>query len=178
MDLLDRLSDKFLVGDDCWTWTAGLDRRGYGRIRVGDKTAAAHRVVYELLSGPIPEGLSLDHLCRNPSCVRPDHLEPVTHAENVRRGAAGENQRAKTHCPRGHEYTPENTYNNPRRPNRACQACRALRRQESGAGPSNRTKTHCPRGHEYTQENTYQQVRNGSVMRSCIACRRNRGASD
>lgn len=64
----------FTVGDDCWEWT-GKAASGYG----------AHRRVYEWLRGPVPEGLELDHLCRNKLCVRPDHLEPVTRAENMRR---------------------------------------------------------------------------------------------
>lgn len=113
-DLLDRLADKFLVGDGCWPWVAARTSRGYGSVRVGDRTQQAHRVLYELLVGPIPEGLQLDHLCRNRSCVRPDHLEPVTCGENIRRGTSGEATRAafaaRTHCAAGHPLTEENTY--------------------------------------------------------------------
>mgnify|MGYP001608992284 FL=1 len=72
---------------DCWNWVMGKTRNGYGRRWVNGKHAMAHRIIYEQLKGPIPEGLSLDHLCRNPSCVNPNHLESVTHTENVRRGA-------------------------------------------------------------------------------------------
>ena len=73
----------------CWPWLAATDGRGYGRIgrgRAGTGMMPAHRVWYEHLIGPIPKGLVTDHLCRNPICVNPLHLEPVTHAENVRRG--------------------------------------------------------------------------------------------
>lgn len=69
----------------CWLWT-GTKARGYGQMIIAGKTAKAYRVVYELVIGPVPEGLVLDHLCRNPPCVNPAHMEPVTQAENVRRG--------------------------------------------------------------------------------------------
>lgn len=68
----------------CWLWT-GSTANGYGQARVGGKTVRAHRASYELLVGPIPEGLTLDHLCHVKNCVRPEHLEPVTAAENTRR---------------------------------------------------------------------------------------------
>jgi hypothetical protein len=84
----------------CWVWTGYLDR-GYGRYR----SNWAHRHAWKTLVGAIPEGLQLDHLCRNPPCVNPKHLEPVTSAENMRR-----RKEAHTTCFRGHEYTPENTY--------------------------------------------------------------------
>ena len=69
---------------DCWEWTGSL-RRGYGRFKTGRTSVTAHRFSYEHMVGPIPEGLELDHLCRNTACVRPDHLEPVTRLVNVRR---------------------------------------------------------------------------------------------
>lgn len=84
----------------CWDWT-GKTLDGYGRL-TGEY---AHRVSYELFVGPIPDGLELDHLCNRPLCVNPAHLEPVTHDENMRRAAE-----RRTHCKRGHEFTPENTY--------------------------------------------------------------------
>lgn len=80
----------------CWLWIAALDRLGYGSF----KRTKAHRWAYEHFVGPIPAGRELDHLCRNRSCVNPDHLEPVTHAENMARGANA----VKTHCPAGHGY--------------------------------------------------------------------------
>jgi hypothetical protein len=90
--LLDRMADKFTVGDGCWEW-GGAKSDGYGQIRSGGRgpLLKAHTVMYELLVGPVPEGLMLDHLCRHRGCVRPDHLEPVTNQENARRGLTGQN---------------------------------------------------------------------------------------
>jgi len=82
-----RLWEKVDRTGDCWIWTHGLSLGGrYGALRVDGRMQAAHRVSYEMARGPIPAGLELDHLCRNTRCVRPDHLEPVTHAENMSRG--------------------------------------------------------------------------------------------
>ena len=87
--MLERLADRFVVKDrgfstPCWVWTGLQTTTGYGRAPDGGK---AHRRMYEAVVGPIPEGLSLDHLCRVTLCVNPDHLEPVTHVENMRRSA-------------------------------------------------------------------------------------------
>src|SRR5882672_6137680 len=88
---------------DCWLWTGSRTRKGYGRVQWDGRTVQAHRLVYELLVGPIPVGLYLDHLCRNPRCVRPDHCEPVSNGENVLRGFGPPAVNArKTHCLRGH----------------------------------------------------------------------------
>lgn len=88
--LMDRLANKMLVdsGGQCWPWVGAKNSRGYGQVTLpGHRTASlAHRVVYEWLVSPIPEGLEIDHLCCNRLCVRPDHLEPVTHRENLARG--------------------------------------------------------------------------------------------
>lgn len=132
--LLDRIGDKFTVGDGCWEWVGAHNTKGYGVVPKGAASTMAHRVIYELVVGPIPAGLELDHLCRNRGCVRPCHLEPVTHAENVRRGQTGKiNHRnaVKTHCPQGHAYDEENTYIHRRgdRVGRECRICRnALQR--------------------------------------------------
>lgn len=127
MDLLDRIGDKFTVGDGCWEWTAARTEAGYGLVWNGDKLVYAHRVLYELLVGPIPEGLVIDHLCRVRHCVRPDHMEPVTNAENIRRGGNG----MKTHCLNGHEFTVANTYEPPKRPGqRYCRACATEREKK------------------------------------------------
>lgn len=111
--VLTAFLDQVDKSSECWLWT-GLQHKGYGRYSDG----LAHRVSYEIHRGPIPDGLELDHLCRTPLCVNPDHLEPVTRAENMRRRAA-----AKTHCINGHEYTPENTYVMAGAGYRSCRAC-------------------------------------------------------
>ena len=110
--------------DECWIWQAYTCRKGYGQFKVDGRMVKAHRWSYEHFVGPIPDGLELDHLCRVRNCVNPAHLEAVTHAENVRRGESGKNQRAKTHCPQGHPYAGENLYVYPdgRRNCRTCQS--------------------------------------------------------
>lgn len=108
----------------CWIWTGATQADGYGRFFVAaGEVTNAHRYAFELLVGPIPDGLVLDHLCRVKSCVNPDHLQAVTVAENNRRGVGFAGQHRKTHCIRGHEFTPENTYRHPKRGTRTCREC-------------------------------------------------------
>ena len=111
--------------DECWGWTAFIAPDGYAKFSVRhDYHAPAHRVAYELTIGPIPDGLMLDHLCRNRGCVNPAHLDPVNCGENLNRSPLTLNSiaRSKTHCPHGHEYDEGNTRI---RMNgaRACRAC-------------------------------------------------------
>lgn len=118
---------------DCWEWT-GSTNRGYGVTSVVVdgrwRNRKAHRVAWQQLRGEIPEGLVLDHLCRNTWCVNPDHLEPVTLVENIRRGIGmGPRNAQKTHCKKGHEFTPENTRSRGGRPE--WRLCRACAREES-----------------------------------------------
>lgn len=83
---IPRLVENSDMQDDgCWLWLGFTDEYGYGRIRSVDRNHPVHRIAYTLIVGPTPDGLELDHLCRVRNCWRPDHLEPVTHAENVRR---------------------------------------------------------------------------------------------
>ena len=107
--------------DGCWLWQ-GSTSRGYGRL-VTESENYVHRIAYEAVVGKIPEETTLDHLCRVRNCVNPDHLEPVSLAENILRGngVAARNAR-KTHCKRGHMFTPENTYLIPSG-GRACREC-------------------------------------------------------
>lgn len=94
---------------DCWLWTGPLNQDGYGRFWDGKRVRRTHKWAYEYLVGAVPLGFELDHLCRVTACVNPDHLEPVTHAENMRRGIAGF-RKDKQFCKRGHEFVPENIY--------------------------------------------------------------------
>jgi hypothetical protein len=110
----------------CWLWLGKCDAGGYGR----QSSTGAHRAVYSLFVGPIPVGLTLDHLCGNRRCVNPSHLEPCSMRENTMRGnSAAAVYAARTHCKHGHEFTAENT--RPRPPGgRSCRACDARRSQQ------------------------------------------------
>ena len=105
----------------CWIW-GGQQHKGYGRY--GGRQA--HRISYELLRSRIPVGLELDHVCLNTLCVNPDHLEPVTRAENMRRRAA-----LITRCPKGHPYDEANTYSRITRRGHHQRNCRACNRAAS-----------------------------------------------
>lgn len=106
----------------CIVWTKARDHRGYGRVYIQRASLAAHRVSYILARGLIPEGLVLDHLCRNRACINPEHLEPVTVRVNILRGVALSAVNAsKPACPAGHPYDDQNTYLF--RGGRHCRAC-------------------------------------------------------
>lgn len=120
---IDRFWAKVLIPtepDGCWNWTAATSN-GYGRFWDGSRFVRAHRFSYIIRYGPIPNGLELDHTCRNHACVNPTHLEPVTHVINSRRGNNGAYLRLKTHCPKGHLYDLFNTMFYQGR--RYCRAC-------------------------------------------------------
>lgn len=117
MDVTEHAKRRFLrkvikpLSDNwCWEWNGAVEKNGYTRAYDGKKMNWGHRVAYMLFVGPIPVGKEIDHLCRNPGCVNPEHLEAVSHRENMRRsplGYAGV-QRRKTHCPQGHPYSGDN----------------------------------------------------------------------
>lgn len=127
----------------CHIWMGGLTLGGYGVFASATKRGAevktmAHRWAYEHSVGPIPDGFDIDHLCRNRACVNPEHLEPVTRAENVRRAA-----RLVTHCPAGHPYSPDNTYVRPGTAQRKCRTC--MRARDAKRAPEKNKKRRAAR---------------------------------
>lgn len=110
----------------CWSWTAATDRKGYGQFGTGEgkKVVKAYRWAWEEAGGVHSPGMNLDHLCRNRNCVRPSHLELVTHRENLIRGETiPALNTVKTHCPRGHAYAGKNLYVDAKRGRRHCREC-------------------------------------------------------
>lgn len=135
----ERFWEKIEKTATCWIWHGNLGQAGYGRIKIGRRNVAVHRLAYSLLVGPIPEGHEIDHVkargCTSRACVNPAHLEPVPHRVNLLRGASIVAENAlKTHCKYGHAFTPENTTiertkrGGTRRQCRACQHDRAVAR--------------------------------------------------
>ena len=112
--------------DECWLWSGYIQPHGYAVVKTGHREKQyAHRVAYELTHGSIPDGLVIDHLCRNRACVNPSHLEPVTRGDNVRRGEGVSSHLAdRPACTLGHAFTPENTRVTSR--GRRCRACDRL----------------------------------------------------
>lgn len=120
-----RFWSRINIWGNHWTFEGWLNPKGYGQIWWQGKMRSVHRVAYELLVGPIDDGLHIDHLCRFPACVRPDHLEAVTPRENALRGISTVARQARqTHCHRGHEFTPENTRRWAGNNSRQCIACK------------------------------------------------------
>lgn len=130
----------FDTNSSCWYWIGYINDQGYGisSYLVGDnkrRSIRAHRILYEIHKGPIPEGLVIDHLCRNRCCVNPNHLEAVRQYVNIARTDAWEKCKAKkaaiTHCPRGHEYAGDNLIYKMRSDGRysirLCRSCARLR---------------------------------------------------
>lgn len=138
-DVKERIRKAIRRVGQCWIWTGKIDRSGYGKMWIYDREFCAHRVVYTVLKGDIPDGLTLDHLkekCGNRACVNPDHLEPVTMRENVLRGNTFTAANLlKTHCPRGHEYSEKNIIPRKGGGKRGCRICANLLRRIRDAKP-------------------------------------------
>lgn len=170
----DRFQSKVQVGDGCWVWTASTDLHGYGRFGRGGRKAGvapAHRYAYELMFGPVAQDLVVDHLCRNPPCVRPDHLDPVPQGENLRRGAT---TNVVGWCRRGlHEWTSASQYVEADG-SRRCRPCRQASERAESPGIAFSLRTHCPQGHAYDEANTRTRA---TGNRDCRACHRERERS-
>lgn len=165
---------KVRIADSgCWEWTRWSSPEGYGRFVFGNKGYQAHRVAYEALVAPIPDGFQIDHLCYNPPCCNPAHLEPVTQAENRRR------QRpvpVPSHCSRGHLRSEHWVILSSGRGR--CGACAREDtyrvRAEKRAQGIRRKATHCRYGHRFTPENRTFDERGHQV---CLTCRAERQAA-
>ena len=168
----------------CWMWLGAPKQEGYGDFLLHGKVEYAHRVAYEWLVRPIPDGLQIDHLCRVRICVNPAHLEPVPSRVNTMRGdnprLTSERGRSKTHCDHGHEFTEANTYWH--EGHRKCKACFAERtrarlakrkgiRDTPGFTPPT-WRQPCKQGHEVTGDNLY--VDPWGIAH-CRACRQEAG---
>jgi HNH endonuclease len=126
-----RLREKIYVEPNtgCWLWLGYLNSDGYARS--SGQWQYVHRRIYEFFSGPIPEALELDHLCRTRCCVNPAHLQPVPHIENIKRGNSHQTQfKAQTHCKRGHVLDEANSHWD-QRGRRSCRKCKSWRSAEA-----------------------------------------------
>ena len=164
---------RFVDRGECWLWTGPLNPNGYAQFSVEGRRVYAHRFAYELLIGPIPDGLQLDHLCRVRHCVNPKHLEPVTCQENLLRGdTLLARNVAKTECPQGHPYDDANTYIGSKG-ERKCRSCARIRedirRPPPGQRPPRIPKPSCANGHLFNETNTYVTPEG---WRSCRECHR------
>lgn len=140
MATVETIKARCIVTDDgCWVWQGAKNWDGYGHAKHEGRLWLVHRLVYTLVVGPIPEGHTLDHLCRVRACCNPEHVEPVTLRTNILRGDTFQARyAAQTHCKNGHEFTPENTYIEGSG-SRRCRECK--RRLNREAKARNRART-------------------------------------
>jgi hypothetical protein len=164
----------------CWIWIAAINNHGYGVFRLNHKNMLAHRIAYELIKGKIPDGLTLDHLCKNPPCVNPDHLESVTLKENILRGESVSAKKAQqTHCKHDHLLIQENCY--PKawaKGMRVCKICSRITSAErlkkyrlTQPSRHNKTKIYCKRGHLLSGNNLLKHGLEQNIRR-CKICKR------
>lgn len=166
---------------ECWEWKGGrVQKNGRGKFLLNGKDMYVHRASYLLFVGELEFGKHVHHLCDNRKCVRPDHLQALSNTDHQKvesvDGGVAQRQRDKTHCPRGHEYTEENTYHSAK--GRHCRTCKRERfYEETGRvrpeGPPTpkgehwRQKTHCPKGHPYEGYNLLLRYDGARVCRAC-----------
>lgn len=185
-EVVARFWSKVVINPDgCWSWSGGHGGKdGRAMLSVDGQKFYAYRVSYEIHHGPITDGLHVCHACDNPECSRPDHLWLGTAADNLRdaaeKGRLGAKQRARTHCKRGHEFTPENTrviFHADGKAHRHCKTCTAERGKAWRAAhyvpPAPRTE--CRNGHLIT-ENTYRLLPSNPKVRICRECEREKKA--
>jgi hypothetical protein len=150
-----------LVGARPWDGANPGNGGGYSRLSRNGTTVYAHRLAYETWVGPIPEGLEIDHLCRQRACINPAHLDTVTRSENQRRAKA-----IKTTCPRGHPYDIVTSQGS-----RGCSICRKAadqaRNSGVGKGGYQAAKTHCAQGHPFAGDNLGRRTNGGRKCRTC-----------
>lgn len=143
---IERFHTKYVIDDvtGCWNWTGTLAVKGYGRFSIGGRTPVAHRASWTIANGrEVPEGLALDHLCRNRGCVNPEHLEVVSEGENISRGTASSASTLRNilggieECARGHDMTLPGAwrYNVPQG-KRYCRECQEFRRRPTESAPA------------------------------------------
>ncbi len=168
---LDWIRDRSMVDENgCWIWKFATYPTGYGHC--ARDSGYAHRVSWEIANGPIPAGLTIDHLCRVRACVNPDHLDAVTIRENILRSpfaVAAINAR-KTHCVRGHPFDEENTRldSHGRRICRTCHRVQQARRRRKVDRPPREA---CDHGHRYEGDSFYVDGNGWRVCRICVRAR-------